>query len=199
MEEMNTIRLGKTGTIILVIVILFIILIAITEINKKDAQNKEDGKLARLLKRWQELQREIQSEMNDLRLTREMEGLLEQKINRMFLIGKTIFVLLFTMITVGFYLNGLDMIASLLSSAGTITFMFCAVSFITINRFADANEMISAGRDAIRRIIYKKYGFDPATVQVLQDSIAVKKNEADELREVLNFPPNLSDTSIIRL
>lgn len=137
---MNTFKLGKTGTIILVIVILFIILIAISEVNKNGNQNKEEGKLARLWKRWQEIQREIQSEMAALSVTREMEGLLEQKINRMFLIGKSIFILSFITITLGYRLNGLDIIASLLSSAATTAFIFCAVSFITINRFADANE-----------------------------------------------------------
>lgn len=47
--------------------------------------------------------------------------------------------------------------------------------------------MINAGRDFIRRIVYKKYGFDPARVQVLQDSIVLKKNEAEKLCEVLDL------------
>lgn len=116
---MNTIRLSKTGVIILALVILLIIFIAIAAVSKKEEQNKEGGALARLRKRWQTLQREIQTEMDELKLTREMEALLEQKINRMFLIGKAIFILVFATITVGYYLNGLDIITSLLSSAGT--------------------------------------------------------------------------------
>ena len=47
--------------------------------------------------------------------------------------------------------------------------------------------MINAGRDFIRRIIYKKYGFDSARIKVLQESIVVKKNDANELRAVLNL------------
>ncbi len=182
---MRTIKLGKIGWIILAIAILCIILFVLTTNNEKE-QNKE-GRLARLLKRWQELQREIQNEINDLRLTREMEALLEQKISRLLVIGKTIFIILFTIITYGFYLRGLDLATSLLTSAGIITFICCAVSFLKVSRFADANEMINAGRDFIKRIIYKKYKFAPARVQVLQRSIAIKKNEANELRAALNL------------
>lgn len=183
---MRKIKLGKIGWIILAIVIVCIILFVLTANNEKE-QNKE-GKLARLLKQWQELQREIQYEMNELRLTREMEALLEQKIGRLFLIGKTIFITLFTTLTYSYYISGLDLATSLLSSAGIIAFICCAVSFLTIGKFADANEMVNAGRDFIRRMIYKKYKFNPARVQVLQESIGVKKNEANELRAVLNIP-----------
>lgn len=182
---MRTIKLGKIGWLILAIAILCIILFVLTTNNEKE-QNKE-GRFTRLLKRWQELQREIQDEINDLRLTREMEALLEQKISRLFLIGKTIFIILFTVISYGFYLRGLDLATSLLSSAGIITFICCAVSFLAVSRFVDANEMISAGRNFIKKIIYKKYGFNPTRVQVLQDSITVKKNEANELRVALNL------------
>ncbi|MBK8291471.1 MAG: hypothetical protein IPK96_11610 [Flammeovirgaceae bacterium] len=150
---MRTIKLGKIGWIILAIAILLHYSFVLTTNNEKE-QNKE-GRLARLLKRWQELQREIQNEINDLRLTREMEALLEQKISRLLVIGKTIFIILFTIITYGFYLRGLDLATSLLTSAGIITFICCAVSFLKVSRFADANEMINAGRDFIKRIIYK--------------------------------------------
>lgn len=168
---MNTIKLSKSGWIILAIVILVIILMAIAAINKND-QKPEEGHLARLLKQWQELQRKIQVEMNDLKLTLEMEIFLEQKINRMFLIGKMIFIILFGLSTYGFYLSGLDIISSIFSSTGTTTFICCAISFITINRFADANEMIHAGRAFIKRTIYTKNNFDPVKIQVLRESIA---------------------------
>lgn len=174
---MDTIKLSRTGWIILVIVIVLIIALAIKSINSEKQDNSEENRFLKLSKRWQKLQEDIESEMKSLKLTQEMKLFLEKKINMLFIVSKGIFIIVFVTVASLFYWKGSDVITSLLSSAGVISFTLLTASFLFVNRFADANAMIEVGRKFIRKVIYRKYGFDPTLELTLQRSIDEKKME----------------------
>lgn len=66
---------------------------------------------------------------------------------------------------------------------GYLVFFFSATSLLILSKITDINAIIEKSRDLIRTWIYKKYDFDPLTVEVLQTNIAVKTAEIAQLQD----------------
>lgn len=187
---MDTIKFNKTGWIILIIVIILIIAIAFhsTDNSPKQAEEEQESRISKLTRKWNQLVQQIEEEIQNLNLTLEMQQALERKINRYLIAAKVIFFALFTSIVAVFYFNDVDLINGLINTVGIFSTIFFGGSLLILTKFADPNAVIESCINWVRKTVYKKYGFDPTLIPIIQESIATKKTEAEEIAIALQYP-----------
>jgi hypothetical protein len=187
---METIKFKKSDWFIVAIVILLIIAIAIIAINtsKKDdsddaeeQQKERKNRLSRFIQRWQELIDQISIEIKTLMLTKEMEAMLERKIANYIILAKVMFFMVFLILAVLFYTNGIDIATSILNTAGILSIFFFGGSLLIANRFTEPNIVVESFIQWVRKSVYKKYGYDPALIPILEESISLKESEAEKV------------------
>ncbi len=184
---MDTIKLSRTGQIILVIIILLIIAIAIASIKFKKEENSDESRLSLLSKRWKKLIKEIEEEMESLHLTREMQIGLEKEISIYIRLAIGVVGIIFISVAGLFFNGGTDLATSLVNTTGLFSLFFFGSSLLIVSKFVDPNTAIKTFGGWIRKKVYKKYNFDPATISVLQESISLKQSEANEISEELGL------------
>jgi len=191
---METIRFKKSDWFIVAIVILLIIAIAIIAINtsKKEDRNEAEeqekekkNRLTRFIERWQQLIDQITLEVKTLKLTQEMEAMLERKIASYIILAKVLFCVIFLILVAVFYTNGIDIATSILNTAGILSVFFFGGSLLIANRFAEPNVVVESFMQWVRKSVYKRYGYDPALIPVLEESISLKQVEANQLIEII--------------
>jgi hypothetical protein len=185
---METIRFKKSDWFIVAIVILLIIAIAIIafntskkeDINETEEQEKKN-RLTSFIQRWQKLIDQISIEIKTLKLTQEMEAMLERKIANYIILAKFMFFMVFLILAILFYANGIDIATSILNTAGILSIFLFGGSLLIANRFTEPNVVVESFIQWVRTSVYKKYGYDPALIPVLEESINLKEIEAAEI------------------
>jgi len=204
-KEMETIRFKKSDWFIVAIVILLIIAIAIIAINtrKKEGKNEAEeqekekkNRLTRFVERWQQLIDQITLEVKTLRLTQEMEAMLERKIANYIILAKVLFSVIFLIMVAVFYANDIDIATSILNTAGILSVFFFGASLLMANRFTEPNIVVDSFMLWIRKSVYKKHGYDPALIPVLEESISLKQVEANQLIEIIQAESKPSQSVI---
>lgn len=185
---METIRFKKSDWFIVAIVILLIIAIAIIAFNtsKKEDRNEPEeqekkNRLASFIQRWQKLIDQISIEIKTLKLTREMEAMLERKVANYIILAKVMFFMIFLILATLFYANGIDVATSILNTAGILSIFFFGGSLVIANRFTEPNVVVESFIQWVRKSVYKKYGYDPALIPILERSISLKEVEAEKV------------------
>jgi Na+/H+ antiporter NhaC len=187
---METIRFKKSDWFIVAIIILLIIAIAIIAINASKKEDKDEAekqekekknRLTQFIERWQKLINQIKVEVKTLKLTQEMEAMLERKIANYLILAKVLFSVIFLILVAVFYTNGIDMATSILNTAGILSVFFFGGSLLIANRFTEPNVVVESFMRWIRKAVYKKYGYDPALIPALYESISLKEIEANKL------------------
>lgn len=191
---METIRFKKTDWFILAIVILLILAIAIIAVNTsekedkgeaRDQEEEKKNKFTQFIERWQQLISQITLEVKTLKLTQEMEAMLERKISNYIILAKVLISVIFLIMVAVFYTNGIDIATSILNTAGILSVFFFGGSLLIANRFAEPNIVVESFIKWVRKSVYKRYGYDPALIPVLKESIASKEGEADQLVKII--------------
>lgn len=191
---METIRFKKSDWFIVAIVILLIIAIAIIAINARKKEDKSEAKeqekdkknrLTRFVERWQQLIDQITLEVKTLKLTQEMEAMLERKIANYIIFAKVLFSVIFLTLVAVFYANDIDIATSILNTAGILSVFFFGASLLIANRFAEPNIVVDSFMHWIRKSVYKKHGYDPGLIPVLEESISLKEVEANQLIDII--------------
>ena len=99
--------------LILIVVIAIIISIALWSTASSEPRNPNEDKLS-AFRRWlKELEHQIDDEVKNLKLTKEMKEFLDKKISRFLFAAKTVFLMVCASVYYLFYLNGLDLLNSL--------------------------------------------------------------------------------------
>lgn len=188
---METIRFKKSDWVIIAIVVLMIVTIAIMAINDSKKEDRDEikelekerkkNRLIRFIHRWSELIDQISMELKDLQLTKEMEAILERKIANYTKIAIGIFIMAFLAFAFLFYANGIDLVTSLLNTAGILSILFFGGSLLIANRFTEANAVLNSFIRWVRNTVYKKYNYDPRLIPVLEKSISLKELEAEKV------------------
>ena len=178
---MDTIKLSRAGQIILVIVILLIIAIAIASIKFRKEENSEESRLSLLSKRWKKLIKQIEEEMESLHLTQEMQLMLEKQISRYLRLAIGLVSIAFIAVAGLFFRAGTDAASALVNTTGLFSLSFFGGSLLIVSKFVDPNTAIKAFGSWIRKMVYKKYNFDPAAISALQESITMKQGEANDI------------------
>jgi Flp pilus assembly protein TadB len=185
---METIKFKKSDWIVVAIVIVLIIAIAIIAFNasKKEDRNETEeqekkNRLTIFIQRWQKLIDQISIEIKTLKLTQEMEAMLERKIANYIIIAKIMFFMIFLILATLFYANGIDIATSILNTAGILSIFFFGGSLLIANRFTEPNVVVESFIQWVRKSVYKKYDYDPALIPVLEESINLKEIEATEI------------------
>jgi Flp pilus assembly protein TadB len=185
---METIKFKKSDWIVVAIVIVLIIAIAIIAFNasKKEDRNETEeqekkNRLTIFIQRWQKLIDQISIEIKTLKLTQEMEAMLERKIANYIIIAKIMFFMIFLILATLFYANGIDIATSILNTAGILSIFFFGGSLLIANRFTEPNVVVESFIQWVRKSVYKKYDYDPALIPVLEESINHKEIEATEI------------------
>jgi len=177
----------KLDWFILIIVIIAIVAIGIWAfLSSEEAvknEEKKETKLESLSNRLKAIQQQINSEIESLRLTTEMEHFLEKKIGRMFLGAKAIFLAIFLGTFYLFIHNGSEYLTALFNTIGIIGFIAFATSFLFLSRVLDVNTLIELVKNKIRMWIYDKYGYNPVVISLLKESIEVKTLVVNELKD----------------
>jgi hypothetical protein len=147
-----------------------------TDSEQKDSQSKLD-----LIKqKIRALEERIKNELAVLKLTTEMENALSRKVDRICIVLGTIFWLVTISIATAFYLNGFDVLTSILNTAGLVSLTFPLVSII-LWRTVDFNSVVDVTRRGVKAWLNKKYGHNPDTIVALNDSIVKNQNELNLL------------------
>jgi cbb3-type cytochrome oxidase subunit 3 len=188
---METIKFKKSDAILVAIIIILIIAFAIiafktsgkeqeNEAKKKEQEKK--NRLIKLIERWEKLTEQISIEIKSLKLTQEMEAMLEGKISRYIIITKISFFMSFVTLVAAFSATGMDPITAALNTTGILGICFFGGSLLIANKFAEPNVVVESLICWVRKSVYKKYGYDPALIPALQESINVKQIEVDHLQ-----------------
>lgn len=181
----------KLDWFILIIVIIAIVAIGIwafmssSEETEKNEEKKET-KLESLSNRLKAIQQQINDEIESLRLTTEMEQFLDKKIGRIFFFAKAIFIAVVGGMFYLFIANGSDFLTALSNTTCIVGFILVAIPFLFLSKVLDVNTLIESARGKIKMWIYNKYGFNPAAISVLKESIEVKTIATNELKDEMS-------------
>jgi hypothetical protein len=185
---METIKFKKSDWIVVAIVIVLIIAIAIVAFSASKKEDESDTKekekknrLIRCIQRWQELIDQISIEIKTLKLTQEMEAMLERKITTYLILAKIAFVMVFIAVVGLFYSTGIDIVTAAINTTGILTIFFFGGSILFLTKFTDPNSVVESFVQWVRNTVYKKYGYDPALIPAIKESIVLKQNEVVEL------------------
>lgn len=187
---METIKFKKSDWFIFAILVLLIFALVIIAINaskkedRSEAEKQEKEKrnrLSRFIQRWQELIDQITLEVKTLKLTLEMEALVERRISLYLIIAKIVFITIFILVVALFYITGSDVVTAAINTTGVLTIFFFGGSLIFLTKFTDPNSVVESFVKWVRRTVYKKYGYDPALIPALHQSISLKELEANKL------------------
>lgn len=176
----------KLDWFILIIIIAAIVAIgiwAVLSASEDDGKKEEksETRLDCLTNRLKAIQQQILKEIESLKTTVEMEQFLERKIVSIFLLAKTTFLALFSGVIYLFIYNGSGFLTALFNTIGIASFIAVAVPFLFLSKVLDVNSLIEFIRGKIRKWIYIKYGYNPALVTVLKESIESRTIAAREL------------------
>lgn len=176
----------KLDWFILIIVIVTIVAIGIWAFMSSEEEDsheeKKSTKLESISKRLKAIQQQINDEIESLRLTTEMEQYLDRKIGRIFLLAKTIFLVLFSGAVYLFIYNGSDFLTALFNTLGITSFLAVAMSFLFLSKVLDINALIYFVKSKIKGWIYNRYGYNPAMIGRLKESIESKAFVERELK-----------------
>lgn len=184
----------RSDWLALLFVLLIVLLIAIwvyNEDEEPETQVSEQPTLrhsffARLEKRINQLNIEIENDLNSLKVSKEIAQSLDNKVNR-WLIGFNVFFMGVTgIIFYWFVINDYTVMNAFLATIGILTVICGALSMFCFFKILDPNLILDWIREKIKSQIYARYKHDPAMVAALEKNIVVKTQVRDTLRDDLN-------------
>lgn len=182
---METIKFSRTAQVILIIVIVLIIVLAITSSKSKRQDESGQKRLLILSEQWKELMKQIDDEIKSLQLTQKMQRKLEREVKMYMRFAIGVVSIVFLFFVTYFFRSGIDITTSIINTAGLFSFTFFGGSLWIVLKFVDPNTAIAAFGNWVRKKVYEKNNFDPFEAELIQKSLAVKQQEANEIRKEL--------------
>jgi hypothetical protein len=181
------------GFIIVVIIIIGIIVWLATESeNDKQADPLRDDKsssrpgfLERLANRCERIQREIDNQLEKLRLTIEMQQAADRFADQLKLAAKILLAILTTAVLYGFVYNGIGIWMAILTLSAFVGVVIPVMTFFFFKNVMTLEVLINWFFLHMRNALYKKYGCDPATIKSIQQNIVVNKEIVTILKDEL--------------
>lgn len=162
--------------------IFFILIVAIIFVIIYDWTRKQ---LSELAVRLHIVEREIETALENLRLTQELKAQLDRKVKLIFFGLKMVCCLLFAGIWIYLINSGNELLNSMLDTFNIVGLGYVVVSLLVFNKLTDTNVLISIIKKQIRIWVYRKAKFDPNQIFQIQEIIAYKTDEAQKLRNQL--------------
>ncbi|MBL7841922.1 MAG: hypothetical protein JNJ75_17375 [Cyclobacteriaceae bacterium] len=183
----------RSDWIALLFVLLIVLLIAIWVYSQDDASETQSAErssrasfFTRLEKHINQLNKEIENDLNSLRVSREISQSLDRKVSRWLIGFNVMFILVTGVIFYWFLMNDYSVMNAFLATIGILTVICGALSLFCFFKILDPNLILDWLRGRIRSQIYARYKHDPAVIAALEKSIAVKTEIRDTLRDNLN-------------
>lgn len=143
-------------------------------------QKPKMSKLDHINTKIRAIEGRVRKEIEMLKLTSEMENALARKVDRVCILFGTIFWLIMISIAASFYLNGFDLLTSILNTAGLAS-LACPLLSIIFWRTIDFNTIVAKTRVLVKSWLDKKYGHNPDAISELNNSIGRNTEELNEL------------------
>lgn len=154
-----------------------------------DAAEQKESKLAAISRRIQELQDRADKELKALNISEEKEAALMRKVDMMCVAFGSITMAILLSIVAAFYFNGMDLLNSVLCTAGLAALTFPVISIICWKNIG-LEKTIDVSRAWAKKWLDKKYGHCSKDIDQLRQSITVKNEEIKLLTsEVSNSQP----------
>jgi Flp pilus assembly protein TadB len=181
------------GFIIVVVIIIGVIVWLATE-SEDDKQSESlpgdkpssrPGFLERLGNRCERIQQEIDSQLEKLQLTTEMQQAADQFADQLKLAAKIFLAILTTAVLYGFVSNGIEIWTAILTLAAFVGVVIPVMTFFFFKNVMTLEALINWFFLHMRNAIYKKYGCDPATIKGIQQNIVVQQKIVTILKDEL--------------
>lgn len=143
-------------------------------------QKERESKLDVIKQKIKALEQRVKDEIAQLKLTTEMENALSLKVDRFCIVLGIFLWVIIMSIGAAFYLNGFDLVTSILNTAGLVSLSFPLASII-LWRTVDFNSVVGYSRRNIKTWLNKRYGHNPDSIAALNDSIAGNQSELNLL------------------
>lgn len=151
---------------------------------KEDDRKKQSNFFKRLSERIETMQREVTDELEKLRMTKEMQNYLNQKVNRLLTLIKIVIGLTMGG-AIAFLMNhGFDVWTSILTFCGVICIIVPVTTFFFFTKCMSVKEFVDRIIMKIKQLMFRKYGCDSVTISEIESTIAVKKEVINSLSEV---------------
>lgn len=148
-------------------------------------QKDHESKLDIVKRRIKALEQRVKDEIALLNLSTEMETALSGKVDRICIVLGIVFWLIIISIAVAFYLNGFDLLTSILNTAGVVSLTFPLVS-IVLWRTVDFKSVVDITRRSIKNWLNKKYGHNPDSITVLNATVVELNTHIEKHNQELN-------------
>lgn len=179
----------RLDILVLILIVLILIGIAIWS-NDQQSEGQEEkpsetrqSYLQRIQVKIQQIESDIKSEAETLHLTAEMEDFLEKKVKFYSILLKIAIAVVVFGIFCSLYFTGETLLASIFTTAGICSVGLAAIPFLFMSRVLDINTVMQASKKWVRKVIYKKFNYDPQVAKDLRSSISLKTEEVNALKE----------------
>jgi len=177
--------------LILVVVLGIIIAIWLSEDEEKPeatehTKPKPPSFFTRVSDRLKKIDNEITIELQTLTKTEEMRVFVDKKVSTIITWLKVVSGLLLLSIF-GYFLkqSGYQIIESIINTAGLLALSVPVLTFFFYSKILTVEKIVTAPLNWVKRAVYKKYGYNPAALNDLRESISRKQETASVLREEL--------------
>ena len=168
-------NLGQILFIILIVAVVFAII-----------YNWTKKQLSALAHRLIIVEQEIETELENLKLTRAMKEYLDRKIKLLLLGIKVTFCLLLSLIWILLFRDGHDLMNSMFDTFDLMGIIYLSASYIVFNKFTEANTLVTIIGKQVQVWVYRRSKFDPKAITKIEYRIIQKQHEAEQLRKQLN-------------
>jgi hypothetical protein len=131
------------------------------------------------------VEREIEMELENLKLAKALKEYLDRKIKAYLFTIKVTFCLLLSITWILLFKNGNDWMNSLFDAFDLLGILYLCASYLLFNKITEVNTLVSLVRKEVQVWVYMRSKFDDNRITEIEYRIAKKQNEADLLRKQL--------------
>lgn len=181
------------GLVIVVIIIIGVIVWIATDseddepttASQDDKVSIRPGFLERLANRCETIQREIDNQLEKLRLTIEMQQAADRLGDQLKLAAKVFLAIFVTGVLCSFVYTGIGIWTAILTLSAFVGVVIPVLTFFFFKNVMTLEALINWFFVNMQKVIYKRYGCDPATIKSMQQSIIVKQEIVSGLKDEL--------------
>lgn len=186
-------RRGDIIAFIIVVIIIIGIIVWLASESENDENQSESvpdaqatnrpGFLDRLAKRSERIQSEIDSQLEKLMLTTEMQKAADRFIDQLKLAAKIFLVIVTTAVLYGFVYNGIGIWTAIVTLAAFVGIVIPVLTFFFFKNVMTLESLINWFFTHTRNVIYKKYGCDQVAIGSIKKDIIVKREIVTILKD----------------
>lgn len=164
-----------------VIAIIFLIAVVVALV-----YNWTRKQISTIAERLLIVEREIEMELENLKLARAVKEYLDRRIKFLLTVIKLTFCLLLSVTWIVLFKSGNDLMNSLFDAFDLMGILYLCASYLLFNKITEVNTLVSLVRKQVQVWVYTRSKFDPKRIAEIEYRLAQKQDEAHQLRERLN-------------